>query len=44
MVVVEVGDGDSPLGRYLMPVLGQLDLVRVSTGRNSPVWTEPRTL
>ena len=34
-----------PLGKYLMPVAGHVDLVPSgSEATNSPVWTEPRTV
>jgi hypothetical protein len=42
--LVEVGDEPPLLGLYLMPVLGQLDLVNDSAATNVPDWSEPRTL
>lgn len=43
-VVVEVLPPEL-LGRYLTPVLGQVDFVPSgSAATKSPVWTEPRTL
>lgn len=45
-VVVEVEPPPPELfGRYLTPVLGQVDFVPSgSAATNSPVWTDPRTL
>lgn len=44
VVVVPVGVDPPLLGRYLMPVAGQVDFVPSGfAGTNSPVTTEPRT-